>query len=77
MKNWFKPIGWIYYPVSVIGWVITLFIAAVFIHDFLFVNSRAHSISDMYYEFIPYGGIYIIAYLWLASKTSVNKNDSA
>jgi len=69
-KNLFKPIGWLYYPVSIVGWIITLFIAAVFVHDFLFVNSRSHSVSDLYYNFFPYGGLYIAIYLWIASKSS-------
>lgn len=71
MKNpLFKPLGWIYYPVSVIGWIITLIITVVFIHDFIFIDSKAHSVSDVYYGFLPYGGIYILVYLWIASKTS-------
>ena len=70
MKNLFKPLGWIYVPVSVIGSLITLLLLSMFIHDFLFIDSRAHSVSDTYYNFIPYGFIYIATYLWIASKTS-------
>ncbi len=70
MKNLFKPFGWIYISVSIIGTSITLLILAAFIHDFLFADSHSHSISDTYYKFIPYGFIYIATYLWIGSKTS-------
>ena len=66
----FKPLGWIYIPVSIIGTCITLVLIAMFVHDFLFVDSHSHSASDTYYNFIPYGFIYIATYLWIASKTS-------
>jgi len=66
----FKKLGWFYYPTSVMGFVIAVFIGAVFIHDLLFVNSRAHSVSDLYYNFIPYGFIYIATYLWIGKNAS-------
>jgi len=68
-QNWFKKTGWVYFPVSIAGWVITLIILSVFIHDFMFVNSHSHSVSDLYYNFLPYGGIYFFAYLWIAANT--------
>ena len=71
MKHkWFKKYGWVYLPVSVTGFAITLLILSVFVHDFIFIDSRAHSVSDTYYNFLPYGGIYFFAYMWIASNTS-------
>ena len=69
---WFKKAGWIYLPVSLIGFVFTILILSVFIHDLLFVNSRAHSVSDLYYNFLPYGFIYFSIYLWIGKNTSPN-----
>lgn len=68
--TWFKRTGWLYIPISLQGVLVTLLLLAVFIHDLLFVNSRSHSISDLYYNFIPYGFIYIASWMWIASKTS-------
>ena len=65
---WFKSFSLIYYPCSITGCIITIFFVAIFIHDFIFIDSRSHSISDLYYNFLPYGGMYIIFYLWIASK---------
>ncbi len=70
MKNLFKPLGWIYIPVSITGSCITLLLIAMFVHDFLFIDSRSHSVSDTYYNFIPYGFIYIVTYLWIGSRSS-------
>lgn len=66
----FKPMGWFYRPVSIAGWVITLIVGAVFVHDFQFVNAHSHSVSDLYYNFLPYGFIYLAALNWIASKTT-------
>ena len=68
--TWFKQMGWLYIPISLQGVLVTLLLLAVFIHDFLFVNSRSHSVSDLYYNFNPYGFIYIASWMWIASKTS-------
>jgi hypothetical protein len=68
--NWFKKVGWIYIPVSIPGWLIAIFTLILIVHDFLAVDTRSHSVSDTYYGFIPYGGLYCIAYIWIASNTS-------
>jgi hypothetical protein len=70
MKNWFKPLGWFYRPVSTAGFLLTLFLLSAFIHDFIFIDSKSHSVSDTYYHFAPYGFIYFSCWLWIASKTS-------
>ncbi len=69
----FKPMGWVYRPVSIVGWLITILFAAAFVHDFLFINSRSHSVSDLYYDFVPYGLFYLVVLNWIASKTSASK----
>jgi hypothetical protein len=66
----FKKAGWVYVPTSIIGFVITAFILAVFLHDFIFIDSRAHSISDTYYNFSPYGFMYAVIYMWIAKNTA-------
>jgi uncharacterized membrane protein len=68
--KWFKPFGWIYLPVSTVGFLLTGLLLSAFVHDFLFVNGRSHSISDLFYNFSPYGFMYVAAWLWFASKTT-------
>ena len=69
-KPWFKKVGWIYVPVSVPGWIIAIFALILIVHDFIAVDRKSHSVSDTYYGFIPYGGIYAIVYMWIASNMS-------
>jgi hypothetical protein len=69
-KIWFKKYGWIYIPISAIGFLIAAFTIILCVHDFLAVDRNSHSVSDTYYNFIPYGGLYIIIYMWVASNTS-------
>ena len=67
---WFKKFGWIYYPTSVMGFLVYGFALVLIVHDFIAVNRMAHSVSDMYYHFVPYGFIYTATALWVASKTA-------
>jgi len=48
---WFKRVGILFIPVSVIGWVI-LFVAIVFaVYCFIDIDSRSHSVSDTLMNF--------------------------
>lgn len=70
--KYFKQAGWVYVPINPAGYIVSLIIAAAFINDFLFANRNAHSVSDLYYQFAPYGFMYLASWLWIASKTSKN-----
>lgn len=70
MKIIFKPIGWFYYPTNVLAFIITIILAAAFVHDLLFIDSRSHSVSDLFYNFAPYGFMYFAIWLWIGSKAS-------
>ncbi|CAN5471263.1 hypothetical protein BH11BAC2_BH11BAC2_07440 [soil metagenome] len=70
MKTWFKPLGWFYLPVSLPAMLITLILLAAFIHDFIFIDQRAHSISDLYYNFAPYGFMYFAIWMFIGAKAS-------
>ena len=69
-KPFFKKLGIIYVPVSVVGGLVAILTVALMVHDFLFIDSRSHSVSDTYYGFLPYGGVYFLMYNWFASLTS-------
>jgi hypothetical protein len=66
---WFKPLGILFYPASVIGWIATLLTIAFCAHIFLFFDSRAHSVTDLLYGIFPYWGPAILALFWLADRT--------
>jgi len=50
--NWFTRKGIMYWPVSVIGWVIFALAAAYTVYTFIDINSHAHSGSDMMINFV-------------------------
>jgi hypothetical protein len=75
-KTWFKPIGWIYYPVSLIGWVITVITLLLCIQFFIAVDRNSHSASDTLISFFPYGALFVIIAGWIASKTCQKSNNT-
>jgi hypothetical protein len=71
--NWFTRKGIIYWPVSVIGWVILVIAAAYAIYTFIDIDSHSHSVSDTLINFVfnllLIGVVYsVIAYFTEARK---------
>jgi hypothetical protein len=69
-SSWFKKIGWIYIPTTVQGVVIAILFIAFCIHIFLFVDNRAHSVSDTFYGVFPFVIPAFLFYIWIASEKS-------
>ena len=71
--NWFKKIGWVYIPTSIIGIIICLcaifFCATVFIA----IDRHSHSVSDTLYGIFPYFVSVFTILFWIASNTSKQK----
>jgi hypothetical protein len=70
---WFKPLGWIYRPVSWVGWLLVSLTIVFLIPIFLTVDSRSNSVSDTFYGVFPYFIPTLMALYWIASKTSLKK----
>jgi len=65
-QAWFKEFGLVYFPVSLMGWLLTFLALAFCTHIFLFVDSRSHSLTDTLYGVFPYIvptllGLYVVA----------------
>jgi hypothetical protein len=67
---WFKPLGPIFRPVSILGWLVTLAALAFCIHIFLFFDHHSHSVSDLLYGIFPYWVPTFLLWIWIASRTS-------
>lgn len=67
---WFKKWGWIYKPISIFGWVITIAAILLCIQVFIVVDARSHSVSDTFYGVFPYIIGYLVIAGWIASNTS-------
>lgn len=67
---WFKKWGWIYRPISVIGWIISVLTIILCLQVFIAVDIRTNSISDLFYGVLPYFVSYLVIAGWIASNTS-------
>jgi hypothetical protein len=71
--NWFTRKGIIYWPVSIIGWLILAIALAYAVYTFIDIDSRSHSVSDTLINFVfnllLIGLVYtVIAYFTEARK---------
>ena len=67
---WFRKAGWIYGPISVVGWAIALVTILLCVQVFIAVDARSHSVSDTFYGVFPYIIAYLVVAGWIASNTS-------
>ena len=66
---WFKKVGWIYRPVSVMGGIVTIVTLLLCVQIFIFVNYHTQSVSDLFYGVFPYIVSYLVVGGWIASNT--------
>jgi hypothetical protein len=74
--NWFTRKGLIYWPVSMVGWIIFIIALAGAIYSFIDADSHSHSVSDTLINFVfnllMIGLTYtIIAYFTEAKKVDL------
>lgn len=50
--NWFIRKGIIYWPASIIGWLVFAVAAAYAVYTFIDINSHSHSVSDVMINFL-------------------------
>ena len=50
--NWFTRKGIIYWPASIIGWLVFAVAAAYAVYTFIDINSHSHSVSDVMINFL-------------------------
>lgn len=72
----FKKRGWIYVPVHILGWMVTIVISLIAMFFFLAIDKHSHSASDTLIGFLPYGTSLAAIYFFIAINTSTNKNDN-
>ena len=70
MRNWYRPWGWIYRPVSWQG-VLLIVAALIFCGTVVRAADRhSHSVSDTLYGVYPFIVPTLIVLNWMASKSS-------
>jgi membrane protein DedA with SNARE-associated domain len=68
--NWFKRNGIVFFPISIIGWIILLIGFVYSIYTFIDIDSRSHSVSDTLINFVFKLLIIIAVYSLIAYLTS-------
>ena len=68
MKAHFRKTGWIYLPVSLIGWIVALFYFAISVITLVAIDSRYNSLYNSLIRFFPYFMGFSVLYFWIASN---------
>jgi hypothetical protein len=75
MKAHFRKTGWIYVPVSLAGWIVTILYAAISIITLLMIDNAYNSLRNSLIRFFPYFISLTVLYFWIASNTTGQKRD--
>jgi hypothetical protein len=67
---WFRRIGWIYIPIHLAGFIITLLAIIFMVPVCLAIVRNGHSVSDDLYKIFVYGTCTAFWWKWVAEKTS-------
>jgi len=68
--NWFRKVGWFYYPTSIVGVVISILGIVFCVTVFNEVDRNSHSVSDTLYVIFPYFVSVFTILCWIAGNTS-------
>ena len=74
MKAHFKKKGWIYYPVSIIGWIVAVLYVTISIITLVSIDSRYNSLYNSLIRFFPYFISFSVVYFWIAGNNSGKDN---
>ncbi len=69
-RSWFRPLGWVYWPVSLPAWLLTAFVLALCVWVFLAVDRNSHSVSDTLIGTFPWVMIFAFLWNWVDSHTA-------
>lgn len=71
--RWFVRKGILFFPVSIIGWIISLVSVAFCIYLFIDIDSRSHSASDTLINFVFMALLVAVVYSIIGYLTSREK----
>lgn len=67
--TWFRPMGLLFRPASIAGWLISLVAIAFCIQVFIAIDRHSHSVSDTLYGIFPFWAPTLLAVAWIADRT--------
>lgn len=68
-QEWFKPFGWLYVPVNLAGFLVTLAAILFMVPVVIATVRNGHSVSDDLYAIFVYGSCTAFWWKWIAEKT--------
>jgi len=68
--KWFERKGILFFPVSIVGWIITIAAVGYCIYLFIDIDSRSHSVSDTLINFVFNAFLVAAAYSLIAFFTN-------
>ncbi len=71
--KWFVRKGILFFPVSLIGWLIVIAASAYCVYLFIDIDSRSHSVSDTLINFVFNCLLVAVVYSIIAFFTSKEK----
>ena len=66
----FKKSGWIYVPVSILGWIITVVYIAISIYTLITIDQNYNSLKNSLIRFFPYFISFSVVFFWIAGNNS-------
>lgn len=73
MGTHFRKTGWIYIPVTVVGWIIAAGYLAISVVTLVSIDKNYGSIVSSLIRFFPYFISFSVIYFWIASNLSGHK----
>jgi hypothetical protein len=71
----FKKLGWIYVPVSVWGWIVTILYSAVSVYTLISIGQNYNSLKNSLIRFFPYFISFSVVFFWIAGNNSNNDGE--
>jgi hypothetical protein len=71
--KWFVRKGILFFPVSIIGWLIAIMAIGYCVYLFIDIDSRSHSVSDTLINFVFNALLVAVVYSLIAFFTSREK----
>lgn len=67
--QWFRPMGLLFRPASIAGWLLILIAVAFCVQVFIAVDRHSHSASDTLYGVFPFWAPTFLVLAWIADRT--------
>lgn len=67
--TWFRPMGFLFRPASIGGWLLSLAALAFCIQVFVAIDRHSHSVSDTLYGIFPFWAPTLLGLAWIADRT--------